>query len=49
MFLFEYGRYTSENEFSVMFFFGLFGTPLLIPLLHLLLEWNASSRMKKYE
>ena len=47
MLLFEYGKYPSENEFSMMFFFGLFGTPLLMPLLHLLLEWRASSR-KRY-
>jgi len=40
--LFEMEMYTSDNEFVMVFFFGLFGTPLLVPLIHLYLEWSAN-------
>ena len=41
--VFEFGFDLTNNSYTMVPFFGLFGTPLLIPLIHLSLEWRLNT------
>ena len=41
--VFELGFDLTNSSYTMVPFFGLFGTPLLIPLVHLSLEWKLNT------